>query len=470
MFENLSSAQRIKAALKRYYPLLAILIGVVLISTVMGPYQTLDTNLEFNTTQGVLRWGYPYLDRFGAPNNASYGDLFNMPPLGFYTQAAYFTLVPASEQNGVALITLFGLACIVAIYALGKLLYNQTTGLFAAALFGLAPWQLILSRAFLIDTQSLLLSLVCLYLGILAIKKDSVKYALASGFFFAAAFMTKQFAVFVLIPLLLLYIYHKPTNLKMIIGQLTAFGLPAVASSLIWYQGILGKGLLYLFNHNDFRDLNFPNITPSYSFLNEFLINYGLGIVFVCAVVFSVISGALIWRHLSKDVVFVDIVCLITILLISGLVVYMGVILNLKAPYTSAIKYAYQALPYFSLLAASLVIKSSAWLKSAEKTHRLKKIVYYGFGFAGVCLLFFVLVASLCMAQQLATTSYLIMRVQPGQDIGYAFHVDHPLSQGSPLLWFQVLGFLVILSGMVWEERKKISGAFKHSYRLLATR
>ena len=468
MRKHLSKTKKIKAVIISYYPLLSVLLGVVLISIVMGPYQTLDTNLEFNTTQGVLRWGYPYLDRFGAPNNDSYGDLFNMPPLGFYTQAAYFTIVPPSEQNGVALITLFGLACIVVIYGLGKLLYNSTTGLFAAALFGLAPWQLILSRAFLIDVQSLLLSLVCFYFGVLAIRRESVKYALISGVLFAAAIMTKQFAIFILIPLLLLYLYHRPKNLKRIIGQMVTFGLPTVFSSLSWYQGILGKDLLYLFTHNDFRDLNFPTYTPSYSFLGEFLTNYGLGIVFTCTITFSVISGVVIWKQLSKDIIFSDIICIVTVVLILATVVYLGVSLNLKAAYTSAIKYAYQSLPFFCLLAASLVIKSGTWLKSAEKTHRLKKTVCYFFGITGVCLLVITLLVNLGIAQQLATTSYLIMRVQPGIDVGYAFHVDNPLSQGSSLLLLQVLGFLMVLSGIVWAERRVITNTLKHRYREFA--
>ncbi len=93
--------------LKKYYPLLAILIGVTLISIAMGPYLTLDTDLEFSTAQGVLRWGYPYIN--------AWGNLFNEPPLGFYTEAAVFHVFGFSVANGVALITLFGLACTVAV-------------------------------------------------------------------------------------------------------------------------------------------------------------------------------------------------------------------------------------------------------------------------------------------------------------------------------------------------------------------
>ena len=197
----------------KHYPLIAVLLGFFLIAISMGPYETLDTELEYNTTRGVLRWGFPYLDRHGEPYTDSYGDLFNIPPLGFYTQALIFKLFGENLTNGVFLVTIFGLGIAVMIYKLGKLFYNESAGIFAAAFFALTPWALILTRALLVDTQCLLLSLIYLYIGILAIKNNSVKLALISGIFFGASFLTKQYAVFMLIPLLFFYILHRPKNL-----------------------------------------------------------------------------------------------------------------------------------------------------------------------------------------------------------------------------------------------------------------
>jgi 4-amino-4-deoxy-L-arabinose transferase-like glycosyltransferase len=452
----------IRKLLGQYYPLLAILIGVTLISIAMGPYQTLDTQLEFNTTRGVLRWGYPYLDRYGEPYLDSYGDLFNMPPLGFYTQALFFIVFQATVENGVALITLFGLACTVVVYKLGKELYGKSTGLFAAIFFALAPWQLILSRAFLIDTQCLFLSLVYLYCGVLAIQKDSVKLAAVSGIFFAAALLTKQFAVFMLLPLLLLYIHHRPRKPKRILSQLGAFSLPAVFSTLLWYQIIMGKEMLYLVKHNDFRDLNTPGVVPSYSFITNFLIDYGLGVFFVAAVVFSLMIGLLFWKRFFKQSVVFDLVCLVTILSILGVDAYLGVTLNLKAPYTSAIKYLYQSLPFFSLAAASLADKSLSLLKAAKKSAKLKKAFLFSLSLLGLVFLVTPIIANMNAARQLATASYLIFRVQPNQDVGYSFNVLHPLSQDDPILTVQFFGFIMVLSGLLWGSRHFIWDSFKH--------
>jgi 4-amino-4-deoxy-L-arabinose transferase-like glycosyltransferase len=120
------------------YPLVAILIGVVLISTALGPFQTLDTDLEYQTAQGVIRWGYPYIN--------AWGNLFNEPPLAFYTEAVVFQIFGLSLTTGVALVTSFGLSCTVMLYLLGKELYSKSAGLFASAFFALAPWELVLSR------------------------------------------------------------------------------------------------------------------------------------------------------------------------------------------------------------------------------------------------------------------------------------------------------------------------------------
>src|SRR5512136_1433968 len=220
------SKHNIQKLLSESLPLLAILIGAALISLPMGPFENVDTQVEFGAAQGVLTWGYPYL--------GVKGNLFNLPPLGYYAAALFFLVFGATMQNGVAMITLFGLASTVMVYALGREMYGKSTGLFGAALFALAPWQLIITRAFLVDAQCLFLSLVYLYFGILAIRRDSVKLALISGFFFAAALLTKQYAVFMLIPLLLLWIRHRPRNPKQILLQLGAFSLPALHATLIW--------------------------------------------------------------------------------------------------------------------------------------------------------------------------------------------------------------------------------------------
>ena len=134
-------------------PLAIILIGVALIAFSLGPYPNYDTNLEFEAASNVVKMGTPYVKSFGT---------VEQPPLGFYVEGLFLRIFGLSVSTGTSLVTLFGLGSVVLVYLLGRELYSKSTGFVAAALFGLNPWQLVLSRSFLIDSQCLFFSLLCL--------------------------------------------------------------------------------------------------------------------------------------------------------------------------------------------------------------------------------------------------------------------------------------------------------------------
>jgi 4-amino-4-deoxy-L-arabinose transferase-like glycosyltransferase len=313
-------------------------------------------------------------------------------------------------EGGTFLVTLFGLGCTFAVYKIGKEWYGKATGLFAAAFFALAPWELVLSRAFLIDTQCLFLSLVCLYFGVLAIRRDSGKLAVVSGIFFAAALLTKFYAVFMLVPLLILFVYHRPKTPRQILSQLAAFSLPALYTNFLWYQLILKENLVgYIFQHNDFRDVNFQNVVPSYSFIPTFLIKYGVGFLFLAAASFSLVIGLLFRKHFPKQLLVFDFVCLASLLTVLVVNMYLGVNLNLKAPYTSAIKFSYQALPFFSLTAASLAAKSALMFKRAKCPLKSQRLLLVLASFIGLFLLVTPLLANMNAAHQLSQASFFVL-------------------------------------------------------------
>ena len=260
----------LKQLLNENYPLLCILIGVVLISVSLGPYQNWDTQVEFDAASGVFKWGIPYLN--------SFGKLMDQPPLGFYFEALFFKIFGLSIVAGTSLVTAFGLGCTVLVYKIGKAWYTKTTGLVAATLFALTPWEMVLSRSFLIDVQCLFFSLLCLFIGIFAVRKDSFKGFVFSGALFAVAFLTKFYAVFTLIPLILFFAkYSMPRNLKRTFSWLGAFFFPSILSVFLWYQIISGIGIFSIFSHSDFIIQNSSGVVPSYFFVGNFLVNYGLG-------------------------------------------------------------------------------------------------------------------------------------------------------------------------------------------------
>ena len=273
-----------KSSLKKFiienYPLFSILIGFMLVALSIGPYYNGDTAWEYDAVSGVMKYGLPYANGFY---------LINQPPLGFYILAVFFKVFGLSFNNGTFLVTLFGLGCVALVYGIGKTLYNKTTGFFAAALFAFSPWHLILSRTFLIDVQCLFFSLLSLFVGIIAIRKDSFKLFFVSGIIFAAAFSTKLYAIFILVPLLALFIYSRPKSTKRIVIWSIAFLLPVILASYLWYETITGQGLSAIFLHADLVIRESSNIVPTYSFVGNFLISYGLGWFIVDAAALSVL-------------------------------------------------------------------------------------------------------------------------------------------------------------------------------------
>jgi len=435
---------KVRQLLSDKYPLLAILIGIVLISVSIGPFINDDTQWEFEAASGVIKWGMPYAFAFG--------NIMNQPPLGFYVEALFFTLFGSSMYNGVVLITLLGLGCIIIVYKIGNVLYGKPTGLVAATLFALSPWEIILSRTFLIDVQCLFFSLFCLLVGIYAIKKDSIKLFLVSGALFGAAFLTRFFAVFVLPPIILFLIYYRPKKFRHILSLLVAFFLPVLLFSFLWYQIILGQGVLSIFSHNDFADYNSIGIVPSYFFVGYFLLNYGLGLFFVSAVVVSLLACFLRRKLFSKILVF-DLVFSANIALIIAVNTFLGASLNLKSPYNNAIKYAFQSLPFFSLLAASLLGKCLSMFRSAKTMRKTQKILRFSVVFVGLFLLGATIVVNICYSTLLSKADYLLFRVAPNEVLGYSLFNPTPIVENSLLIAFQYLGFSIVLSGLIWASR-----------------
>jgi 4-amino-4-deoxy-L-arabinose transferase-like glycosyltransferase len=424
------------------FPLLVILIGAVLVAFSLGPFTNWDANLEFEAASNTAKMGFPYVQGFGT--------VIDQPPLGFYVEALAFAVFGLSVGSAVGLVTFFGLGTVILVYVLGRDFYGKYAGLFAAALFALNPWHLVISRSGLIDAQCLFLSLLCLIIGVMAVRKGSAKLALASGIVFAGAFLTKFYAVFILIPLLLFYVYSKPKNPKFAFRQIVVFAVPVLLSALLWYQVVLGRPMLSIFHHNDFLDV-IPaavGVSPSPFFASNFLVNYGLGLSFLAATAFSLILGFSLRKKSSKPL-HADFALVAGIVFVVAINVVLGVVLNLNVPYFSAFKYLYQALPFFALLAGSLVIKCFSLFGGAKSVVQPKKLLLYIAATAAAVLIAASLLSSMYYTNAVSTHDYLQYRVEPQVDYGYTMLNPAPLTLDSPLMAVQMLGFVVVLSGLL---------------------
>lgn len=152
---------------------------------------------------------------------------------------------------------------------------------------------------------------------------------------------------------------------------------------------------------------------------------------------------------------------MLTILSILILNLVLGVSLNLKVPYTSAVKYDYQALPFFCLAAASLVAKFNSLFALAKTKIKLNKAIIFSLAFGALILMGAAIFADVYYAHQLSTSSYLIFKVEMNQDVGYSLFNSTLLSQGSLQFNIQYLGYAIMLSGLLWLIRDRILRVLK---------
>jgi 4-amino-4-deoxy-L-arabinose transferase-like glycosyltransferase len=442
----------IKKFLSENYPLLSVLAGFFLVSLSIGPYQNGDTTWEFDAVSGVTKYGLPYANGL---------TLMNQPPLGFYIQAGFGGVFGLSVNNGTFLVTLFGLASVVLVYGIGKTLYNKTTGFFAALLFAFSPWHLVMSRTFLIDAQCLFFSLLFLYTGLLAVKRSSLKLFAVSGIIFAAAVSTKLYAVFALLPHMLFFFYLNGKNLKRYAVWLPAFFLPVLVASFLWYQTITGLGLASVFSHGDLVEQSAAGVVYSVFFVPNLLTNYTLGWFFFDAAILSLLVCFAQRRLLQKYLV-ADVVWLVAIVCVVAVNVYLGVTLNLKSPYLNGLKFDYQLLPFFSLLAASLVTKCISLFNASKSRLRAGKLAFFVVAVVGLVLVAGALLVNMAYEHSISTSGFLIFRVAPNVNLGYSLFNYAPIGANSLLMDLQYVGFAVALSGLLWFSRHRLISALKY--------
>lgn len=409
-----------RALVGAHYQLFGVVLGAFLVAVSTGTYTNWDSQLEFEAASNVVTRGFPYVTT---------GLMINQPPMGFYMDAPVFHTFGLSYLNGVGLVTAFGLGCVVLVYALGCVLYGKRTGLVAAALFGIVPWHVYMSRIFLIDTQSLFFGLLFLVVGVLAVRRNSQKLLAVAGVFFAVALMTKLFAVFMLVPLLLMiFLERREILLKPKLRDLLIFLAPSFVLQAVWFGGFANQNFLGVYFSTDFTH---PVLVadPSPLFLPTVLVKSAGWFLFLAAL-FS-LGLSLAFRRLFAKALRWDALCVVTVAVVGGLNSLFVLGFHLIVPYVSVIKYSYVALPFFCLLAASLADKGGLLVASMDRKGKngFVKPVLVG---VGVALLFASLLESILFLSKWAgfvsfgvdSVTYYPFNVFSGPMEGY-FYVFH---------------------------------------------
>jgi 4-amino-4-deoxy-L-arabinose transferase-like glycosyltransferase len=445
--------ESLKVVLSKHSSLLGILLGSVLILISLGPYYNWDSQLEYAAASGIMKWGLPYI---------TFGNLINEAPLAYYIDALFFKTFNLSYETGVGVIALFGIGCVPLVYEIGKILYGQRTGLLSAALFALTPWHVVMSRVFLADAQCLFFSLLYLLVGVWAIRKGSLKMLSVSGVLFGVAFLTKLFALFMLIPLSLIYVYWRPRDLKRALEGIALFFSPAFLLQLLWYQFLSGRGMLSFFSHDDFTHFIPKGIVPPYFFLLSFFVQ-NPGLFLLLASGFSLLLSFSGRKFFARILAF-DLIFFATIIGVAGLNMYLVLGRNLLVPYVDLIKYDYQLLPLFCWLAASLANKFySLFSQESFKSEHRRLIL------SVVAIGLFLLIASMVVNLKILNWStgidFLLFRAEGG--LGYFLGRFPPvmgissfqilsaarLARINYLEAIQDLGFILIVISLLWTNR-----------------
>ncbi|MEM2968129.1 MAG: hypothetical protein QXJ76_02345 [Candidatus Bathyarchaeia archaeon] len=160
--------------------------------------------------------------------------------------------------------------------------------------------------------------------------------------------------------------------------------------------------------------------------------------------------------------------CLATIAAVIGANTFLGAVLNLSFPYNNAVKYNYQALPFLSLLAASLTTKN-ALISNSLKPKEKRRALLSAITAVGLILLTVALLLNMHYANYLSTSDHLVFKVDETRSAGYSFVNYSPITEGFPIA-IQYLGFAFALSGLAWACRHKIAAAIKLLVRVLRSK
>jgi 4-amino-4-deoxy-L-arabinose transferase-like glycosyltransferase len=362
----------LKAVITNHYPLLIVLIASWLLSASMGTYTNWDAEKEYEAAASILTRGFPYV---------SSGLMINQAPLCFYTTAAAMQFTGEGYINGVAVVDVFGLGCVAAIYALGAVLYGRKTGLVAAALFGFVPWHVFLSRIYLIDNEYLFFSLVFLAVGALAVRYKSEKLVLAAGIIFGLSLMTKLFAAFALVPMaLIIYVNQREGGVfRLTRRNLAIFVTPTLVLHAVWYGLFANQQFFGVYFNSDFTH---PNrvANPILAFVPITMVD-SAGVFLFAAAGLAVAFG-LIYRRKLARFLRLDAVLLLSIAFVVAVNMFMAVVLHSNPAYISAVKYSYLALPFFCVLAASVIDKGRVLWQETGKTGRWIVALLVGVGAA----------------------------------------------------------------------------------------
>jgi hypothetical protein len=149
--------------------------------------------------------------------------------------------------------------------------------------------------------------------------------------------------------------------------------------------------------------------------------------------------------------------CLAAVFCVLAVNTFLGAGLNLSVPYALVIKYSYQALPFISLLSASLIPKSVLLLEKVPlRKNKISKIIHASVGVIGIILIIATLIYNLNYFQLYSTVDGVSFPEKGNEKNAYWFTNTNPVTPSSTAWNLQYMGITIFVLGIIWLSRYKI--------------
>jgi len=253
----LNSQEKLDKLPNNVYSLVLFISLMVIVS--VTAYYRFKVQLEI----GPMWDTYDFLSNalFFAGKGSSYSDL-NRPPFLPFLTSIFFRFGDVSEATIFALDGGFLVFGVIGIYMLFKIYLNEFTSFLGAFLYVTFPIIILFSGAGLTDIPSVSFSIWCIYLTVLAVKKNS-KFFYLSFLFAMLAFLTRYVAGLIFFPILFYLLINRNCfkNVRdILIGIFISF-LPLLPVLLFFYY-VFGNAF-YSF-HSFFRATGITGFTGSF--------------------------------------------------------------------------------------------------------------------------------------------------------------------------------------------------------------
>jgi hypothetical protein len=163
--------------------------------------------------------------------------------------------------------------------------------------------------------------------------------------------------------------------------------------------------------------------------------------------VISVFQTKLFKRFLAANLI-----CFAAIFVVVGVDTFLALGLNYSAPYSGAVKYDYQALPFFCLLAAALLSKTQSLFLTLKTKLNLHWLLF-GIACAGTIFTAAAIFANFFKAVGFGQINYLVFVVE--RSVGYSFFNSAQNVGTNSIVYLQYVGFAIVLSGLIWIIKDK---------------